>query len=239
MLPLETIFRIIAWTLSWLYRCAVGQIMYRWPAINKWWNRCKRIMAATGKNRGSKSEMNFVGLNNQGSTCYLNTLLQTWFMTPEFKDCISRSQTQDRLKDELKNLFEQLARENYHSVCTKSLTSYLEFNVYKQCDIEVCFRNLMSKLSTKMDKENNILKIYQVTMVHSMKCSKCKTPLDKENLFLDIPLSMCSANSLVKFTCMEDSLRAFLDVEKMEGDNKCYCDACEEKTESTSVRFSN
>ncbi|XP_032886949.1 glutenin, high molecular weight subunit PW212-like isoform X2 [Amblyraja radiata] len=178
--------------------------------------------------------MNFVGLNNQGSTCYLNTLLQTWFMTPEFKDCISRSQTQDRLIDELKNLFEQLARENYHSVCTKSLTSYLGLNVYKQCDIEVCFRSLMSKLSTKMDKENNILKIYQVTMVHSMMCSKCMIPLDKENLFLDIPLSMCSANSLEKFKCMENSLRAFLDVEKMEGDNKCYCDVCGEKTESTS-----
>ena len=35
-----------------------------------------------------KSETGFVGLNNQGATCYLNSLLQSLFMTPEFRNAI-------------------------------------------------------------------------------------------------------------------------------------------------------
>ena len=30
----------------------------------------------------------FVGLSNQGATCYLNGLLQTLYMTPEFRKAI-------------------------------------------------------------------------------------------------------------------------------------------------------
>ncbi|XP_078266935.1 uncharacterized protein LOC144599649 isoform X3 [Rhinoraja longicauda] len=238
MWPFKTIRRIIVRTLKWLYAFVpFGQFMVRfinWKPLARY-HKCKSIMGwSNGKNQGSNSEMNFVGLNNQGATCYLNTLLQTWFMTREVKDCISRSQSPDLLIVALKELFEQLTSEQTNSVCTKKLTTCLQLDVSKQNDIEVCFRNLMSNLSTRMVEENNILKIYQVTMVHSIMCSKCKEPLDNENLFLDIPLSMCSANTFVKFKCMEESLGAFLSVETMEGDNKCYCDVCGEKTESTS-----
>ena len=34
---------------------------------------------------GQKSECGFVGLSNQGATCYLNSLLQCLYMTPEFR----------------------------------------------------------------------------------------------------------------------------------------------------------
>ncbi|XP_078266937.1 uncharacterized protein LOC144599650 isoform X2 [Rhinoraja longicauda] len=235
MWPFKTIRRIIVRKLKWLYAfCQFVVRFVNWKPLALY-KKCKSIMSwPIGKNQGSNSEINFVGLNNQGATCYLNTLLQTWFMTQEVKDCISRSQSPDLFIVALKELFKQLTSEQTNSVCTKKLTTCLQLDVSKQNDIEVCFRNLMSNLSTRMDEENNILKIYQVTMVHSIMCSKCKEPLDNENLFLDIPLSMCSANTFVKFKCMEESLGAFLSVETMEGDNKCYCDVCGEKTESTS-----
>ncbi|XP_015770740.1 PREDICTED: ubiquitin carboxyl-terminal hydrolase 47-like [Acropora digitifera] len=38
----------------------------------------------------TKSETGFVGLVNQAMTCYLNSLLQTLFMTPEFRNAIYR-----------------------------------------------------------------------------------------------------------------------------------------------------
>ena len=41
-------------------------------------------------NNGNKNSSNYVGLINQAMTCYLNSLLQTLFMTPEFRNGIYR-----------------------------------------------------------------------------------------------------------------------------------------------------
>ena len=35
-----------------------------------------------------RAASNFVGLDNQGATCYMNSLLQTWFMTPEIRGAL-------------------------------------------------------------------------------------------------------------------------------------------------------
>ena len=35
-----------------------------------------------------KSATGYVGLSNQGATCYLNSLIQTLFMTPEFRNAL-------------------------------------------------------------------------------------------------------------------------------------------------------
>ncbi len=44
----------------------------------------------SGSSNGSKAPPNprahFVGLRNQGATCYLNSLLQSMYMTPELRD---------------------------------------------------------------------------------------------------------------------------------------------------------
>ena len=47
----------------------------------------------------------FVGLSNQGATCYLNSMLQTLFMTPEFRNAIYRRVCRKSIPRELQNLF--------------------------------------------------------------------------------------------------------------------------------------
>lgn len=41
-----------------------------------------------GTDWNTKSVTGYVGLSNQGATCYLNSLIQTLFMTPEFRDAV-------------------------------------------------------------------------------------------------------------------------------------------------------
>ena len=39
----------------------------------------------TAKNSKNARPCNFIGLENQGATCYLNSLIQVLYMTPEFR----------------------------------------------------------------------------------------------------------------------------------------------------------
>ncbi|XP_051874556.1 ubiquitin carboxyl-terminal hydrolase 7-like [Pristis pectinata] len=136
-----------------------------------------------------------VGLKNQGATCYLNTLLQTWFMTPEVSECIASVNSNTAFVCELKKIFKDLEGREKTCLGTDKLTRILKINVYQQCDIEVCFRNMITKLCTEMDEDHNILKFYQIFMVQSMKCSLCRNLVEVDFPLLDLPLHLHSADS--------------------------------------------
>ena len=69
-----------------------------------------------------KSESGYVGLTNQGATCYLNSLFQTPFMTPEFRNTLYDWQYEDSNKTtipaELKRLFISLQTSSEQAIET-------------------------------------------------------------------------------------------------------------------------
>jgi ubiquitin carboxyl-terminal hydrolase 47 len=106
---------------------------------------------------GTRDENSYVGLSNQGATCYLNSLLQTLFMTPEFRKAIFTWQY-ERSKHgpehlciplQLQRLFGQLALGKMRAVDTVALTKSFGWEgseVFQQQDVQELTRVLFDAL---------------------------------------------------------------------------------------------
>lgn len=106
---------------------------------------------------GMRDENSYVGLSNQGATCYLNSLLQTLFMTPEFRkaifswhyDSTIHGPEQLCIPLQLQRLFGQLALGKLRSVDTIALTKSFGWEgseVFQQQDVQELTRVLFDAL---------------------------------------------------------------------------------------------
>ncbi|KAG2262767.1 hypothetical protein Bca52824_069846, partial [Brassica carinata] len=106
----------------------------------------------------SKKETGFVGLKNQGATCYMNSLLQTLYHIPYFRKAVYHMPTTENdaptasIPLALQSLFYKL-QYNDTSVATKELTKSFGWDTYDsfmQHDVQELNRVLSEKLEDKM-----------------------------------------------------------------------------------------
>ncbi|XP_041079029.1 ubiquitin carboxyl-terminal hydrolase puf-like isoform X1 [Polyodon spathula] len=188
----------------------------------------------------SKMDTGYCGLINQGATCYLNTVLQTFFMTPEFRDAVHKYREPDKDKEKnllfhLKKMFQNL-EDKKCKVETTGVTRSLgmmDSDVWVQQDVAEFFRKILNEVSNESPVSEN----YQSTVINSTKCLKCETEASDNNRYLDIslPLNTSDHSTCITYS-LENGLRDFLKSELLEGDNQSYCDKCKMKTD-TETRY--
>ena len=82
-------------------------------------------MAPAYTDRWDECGHKYVGLTNQAMTCYLNSLIQTLYMIPEFRNQIYKMEGKTKpnyIQYQLQRLFLQLQTSERQSVSTVELT---------------------------------------------------------------------------------------------------------------------
>uniref|UniRef100_A0A6P7GLW5 Ubiquitin carboxyl-terminal hydrolase 47 n=1 Tax=Diabrotica virgifera virgifera TaxID=50390 RepID=A0A6P7GLW5_DIAVI len=186
---------------------------------------------------------NYVGLVNQAMTCYLNSLLQALYMTPEFRnalynwefDGVNESRS---IPYQLQKLFLNLQTSSKSAVETTDLTTsfgWQNSDAWHQHDIQELCRVMFDALEQKFKdtKQANLINdLYEGKMLDYVKCLECGTEKSREDTFLDIPLPVRPFGNAVAYNSVEEALRAFVQPETLDGNNQYHCEKCNKKCDA-------
>ncbi|KAK6103014.1 Ubiquitin carboxyl-terminal hydrolase family protein [Brugia pahangi] len=182
----------------------------------------------------------YVGLVNQAMTCYLNSLIQTLYMTPEFRNAIygwkftgSEAAEARSIPCQLQKLFLLLQTSDRESLETLDLTASFGWSnseAYEQHDIQELCRIMFDALKQKWSKADaSFQELYRGNMEDFVKCLFCQKENIKQDEFLDLPLAVKQFGATDAFKSVEEALHAFIKPEVLEGSNQYYCEGCRRK----------
>ncbi|OBZ75098.1 Ubiquitin carboxyl-terminal hydrolase 21 [Grifola frondosa] len=175
-------------------------------------------------NYDSKKETGYVGLKNQGATCYMNSLLQSLYCTRYFRKAVYQIPTEDDSPTESVPL--ALQRVFYHlqtsdqPVGTTELTKsfgWKSLDSFLQHDVQEFNRVLQDKLEMKMKgtlAEGAIAKLFVGKMKSFIKCVNVDFESSRIEEFNDIQLNVKGMKNLY------ESFKDYVAVETLDGENK-------------------
>ncbi|CAM8927423.1 unnamed protein product [Rhodiola kirilowii] len=173
----------------------------------------------------SKKETGFVGLKNQGATCYMNSLLQTLYHIPYFRKAVYHMPTTENdipsgsIPLALQSLFYKL-QYNLTSVSTKELTKSFGWDThdsFMQHDVQELNRVLCEKLEDKMKGtvvEGTIQQLFEGHHMNYIECINVDYKSTRKESFYDLQLDVKGCKDVYA------SFDKYVEVERLEGDNK-------------------
>uniref|UniRef100_A0A8C6NB66 Ubiquitin carboxyl-terminal hydrolase 48 n=1 Tax=Melopsittacus undulatus TaxID=13146 RepID=A0A8C6NB66_MELUD len=158
----------------------------------------------------------FVGLTNLGATCYVNTFLQMWFLNLELRQalylCPSTSMDGEGIPKDKGGWQLLSAGAQPISEFSKLFMSLLEDTLSKQKNPDV--RNIVQK---------QFCGEYAYVTV----CNQCGRESKLVSKFYELELNIQGHKQLT------DCITEFLKEEKLEGDNRYFCETCQSKQNAT------
>ena len=180
--------------------------------------------APHGVSWDSKKHTGYVGLKNQGATCYMNSLLQVLYFTNQLRIAVYKMPTES--DDSTKSVALALQRVFYElqtsdrPVGTKKLTKSFGWETldsFMQHDAQEFLRVLLDKLETKMKGtlvEGVIPRLFEGKTLSYFKCKHVDYTSSRTETFYDIQLNIKGKKNIY------ESLGDYISVETLEGDNK-------------------
>ncbi|KAF6836255.1 Ubiquitin carboxyl-terminal hydrolase 21 [Colletotrichum plurivorum] len=176
----------------------------------------------------SKKETGYVGLRNQGATCYLNSLLQSLYFTNAFRkvrlQAIYEIPTQhdDSMSNSayaLQRLFYQLQTSEV-AVGTNELTKSFGWetrHIFEQQDVQEFSRKLMERMEAKMKDtpaERVLSNMFSGKLKSYMNCINVDYESSRVEEFWDVQLNVSGNKNVL------ESFQDYIQVEEMSGENQ-------------------
>lgn len=192
-------------------------------------NNCMTVMVQVKAeppfcySNSSKSITGFVGIRNQGATCYMNSLLQVLFHITKFRTACYRIPTE---MDDNFSMALALQKVFYNlqfsdtAVCTKDLTKsfgWSNADVLMQHDIQEMMRVLIERVESRMKNsllEAAVQSIFQGKFISYVKCRDVECVSQREEVYYDVQLSLEHVDSVYK------AIQQYVSPEMLDDENK-------------------
>ena len=186
------------------------------------------------QNKDSNISNKFVGLYNHGNTCYLNSLIQILYMSPNFRYNIFNYEYNfkksgpkiDCIPYQINKLFSRLFLKLRSSEETTGLTRSFQWTqneVSEQNDIQELLHVLFDSINLSFYNT-----IFQGEIEYNIKCKECENVSSRIEEFIDLSLPVKS-NLKMKINNLEKSFEEIFKIEIMEKDNMYFCEKCNKK----------
>ena len=191
-----------------------------------------------------KSTTGYCGIKNQGATCYLNSLLQAFYMTPGFRQAVYKWRHDSNIHPPIENspmyqlqkLFAEMQLSNKAAVSTSGLTKsfgWMDREAFQQQDVQEMKGAILQILETSSPELHHYVNS-ELTGEYTSYIDFVGTEFHRsqDEPFKDIILTIKGLSSV------EEAIELYLKPELMNGDNQINCDELGGKVDSNKgIRF--